>query len=148
MTDEVRDFRAYSDHMLELLDDLRRLEEVKRMASLGSDELVEMAREMNDRSRLVFRWAGLQLDLAQRSREAVRRGDVPRLRIVDMAAMPLDGLLAQWREAQLRFELAKPGSPEAAAAADDIERLRESFHAAQDAKWQDRGAAVPGRDGS
>jgi hypothetical protein len=41
-------------------------------------------------------------------------------------------ILANWREAQLRLEIARPGSPEASSAADGIERLREEYHAAHE----------------
>jgi hypothetical protein len=44
----------------------------------------------------------------------------------------MDRILANWREAQLRFELAQPGSPEAEVATSDIERLREEYQAAHE----------------
>jgi len=128
------EIRATTDQMLDMVGRLATLERAKQEQSLGSDELVELAHEAEELSRVVFRWAGLQTQLAESSREQVARGELPRERIIDVAAQPLDRLLAQWREAQLRFELAKPGSEEAATASAEIESLREAFLATQAAK--------------
>jgi hypothetical protein len=46
----------------------------------------------------------------------------------------MDVVLAAWREPQLRLEIATPGSSEAAAAAEAVERLREEYQATFDAK--------------
>lgn len=58
----------------------------------------------------------------------------PNVRLVDVEPRPLDRVLAHWREAQLRLEIAVPGSPEAEAAARDIERLREEYQAGHESR--------------
>ena len=87
---------------------------------------------------MVFRWAGMQLQMAESSAGAVQRGEMRRDPLTSVQPRPLDRILANWREAQFHFELARPGSPEAVAAMDEVERLREEFHATQDEKIRHR----------
>jgi hypothetical protein len=132
MTEEARDFHASTDQMLEMLEHLREIEQRKQDATLGSEQLAALAKEAQQVSRLVFRWSGLQEDAALASVRAVRNGATP-VRISDARPQPVHRILADWREAQLRLEIAQPGSPEAESAANDIERLREAFHVAHEA---------------
>lgn len=129
-----RDFRATTDQMLEMLARLTSIEKAKQALPLGSDEFIEKAREAEHVSRLVFRWAGVQLQMAEASAVAVQRGELAAGRLLDVELRPLDRILASWREAQLRFEIARPGSSEAAAASDEIERLREEYQAVHEVK--------------
>jgi hypothetical protein len=126
--------RASGDQMMELLDQLRTIEATKHEQPLGSAEFVHLARQADELSRLVFRWAGLQLQMAEATPSAVMRGELPSLPLTQIEARPLDRILAQWREAQMRFELSAPGSPEAAKAADEVSRLRREFQEAQSRK--------------
>lgn len=122
------DLRATADQMLQILDELRAMEISKRSAPIGSPEFIELARSALNHGRLAFRWTDLQLRLAEEAAARAARGEEPDdLRIDDVAPRPLDQILAHWREAQIRFEIAEPGSPDAAAAAADIERLREEY---------------------
>jgi hypothetical protein len=68
--------------------------------------------------------------MVQGSTGQVGRGEQSSAPLSEVIPRPLDRILAVWREAQLRFEIARPGSPEAAAAADEVERLREEYHGA------------------
>ena len=124
------ELRAVADRLLSIMDRLRASEEQKRNEQLGSAEFVALAEEAEVLGRLVFRWTGMQLELA---RDVARRralGEVERdISINDVQPRALDVILAAWREAQLRLEIAKPGTPDAAAAADTIERLRDEYHA-------------------
>jgi hypothetical protein len=131
--DTSHDLRATSDQMLTLIDHLRELEGTKRAEVVGSQAFIERASEIERLSRVVFRWAGIQLQLAEATVGAVQRGELDRTSLERIPPRPLERILANWREAQLRFEIARPGSPEAASATDDIERLREEFRATQDA---------------
>jgi hypothetical protein len=131
---DERQFRATTDQMLQMIDRLRAVELDKQASTLGSPEFIAHAEEAERLSRMVFRWAGMQLQMAESSAGAVQRGEMSREPLTSVEPRPLDRILANWREAQLRFEIAKPGSPEAAAAAEQVERLREEFHAVQDAK--------------
>ena|SRR5215212_1787987 len=137
MTDEG-EIRASSDSMLAMLDRLKALEVDKRQYPLGSAEFVERAEEVERLSRLVFRWSGIQQQMADQSVRRVETGALPAEPLAEVEPRPLDRILATWREAQLRFELAKPGSPEAQDAADEIERLREEYHATAEAKMAAR----------
>ena len=118
--------------MLSLIDELRASEERTRQVVLGTPEFVEIARETEVAARLVFRWAQMQLELAQSS-SPLDAATEP-VRLVNVVPRPIDRILANWREAQLRLEIAHPGSPEAEAAASDIERLREEYQAAHEVR--------------
>ena len=120
------EFRAFTDQMLDFIDRLRDAEEAKRAAEMGSPEFVEAARDAEDLSRMAFRWAQMQLQMAI---EVQQGGRLPDVRLINVQPRPLDRVLAAWREAQMRLELAKPDSPESEAAVQDIERLREEYQA-------------------
>ena len=127
------DLRATADQMLEILDELRAIEVAKRSAPIGSAEFIELARSALNHGRLAFRWTDLQLRLAEEASARVARGEDPRdLRIEDVTPRPLDQVLALWREAQIRLDIAEPGSSEAAAAAAEIERLREEYQSSHE----------------
>ena len=118
------EIRAAADHMLELMDEVRQAEEQKREVPLGSEAFVELAVRVATRARVVSRWADLQVQLAQ----SIPYG-VEDVSISDLRARPLERVLALWREAQIRLELAPPASAAAAQAVDDIERLRNEYQA-------------------
>jgi hypothetical protein len=117
MTDRG-EIRATSDHMLGMIDRLRAIEEEKRNVEVGSGKFVELAREAETLGRLVFRWSAIQMQLAEQSTSHVEHGRLPPEPLTSFEPRPLDRILAAWREAQLRLEIARPGSEEAAAAAD------------------------------
>jgi hypothetical protein len=132
------EIRAVADQLLDILDELRSLEERKRNEPLGTERFVRLAEDAEAQGRLVFRWTGLQLEVA---RDAARRraaGELePDVRIEDIHSRPLDRILAAWREAQIRLEIARPGSSEASEAADAIERLRDDYCAMVEGKAAD-----------
>jgi hypothetical protein len=129
MTDE-RELRASSDKMMAMLQQLAELEARKREVNVGTDGFVTLAEEVERLARVVFRWSQAQLQLA---RDSQREGVAPTT-INETAARPLDRILADWREAQLRLEGAMPGSREAEDATADVERLREEYRRGQDAR--------------
>jgi hypothetical protein len=131
--DTERDVRATTIQMLEMLDRLISVVRAKQAAAVGSDEFVQQAREAERLSGMVFRSAGIQLRMAEASASAVQRGEMAPGRPIDVESRPLDRILANWREAQRRLEIALPGSREAAAASEEIERLREEYQATHDA---------------
>jgi hypothetical protein len=49
---------------------------------------------------------------------------------------PLQTILTEWRDAERRLQLAAPDSAEHSAAAGDVGRLREEYHAAYKAGGQ------------
>lgn len=129
--DDNEQLAAAGDKMLDIIDRLEKTERAKHNLIIGSEEFVQKAEEAAGLARIAFRWSQLQLQLA---RDAPRGGSglTPDLRLVDIEPRRLDRILADWREAQLRLEGATPGSEEAQAAAEDVERLREEFRAAQE----------------
>lgn len=135
-----REFRATTDQMLDMIDRLRELEQAKQRAPFGSAEFIALAGDAEKLARVVFRWAGMQLQMAEASAGAVQRGESSAQPLTNVTPRPLDRILANWREAQLRLEMARPGSAEAAEAADAVERLREEYQATEAAKF----AAVSG----
>ena len=91
--------------------------------------------------RLVFRWTGIQVEIARDAARRRAKGELePDMTINDIQPRPLDRILAACREAQVRLEIAKPGTPEAAAAADRIERLHDEYRAAANAQADAAGA--------
>ncbi|MDP8904511.1 MAG: hypothetical protein M3N29_04240 [Chloroflexota bacterium] len=130
------ELRATADKMLEMLQRLRDLEQEKRNAAIGSPEFVRLAEEAEKLARVVFRWSQMQLQLAHAAATG-HPGRPPNVRLTDIEPRPLDRILADWREAQLRLETGLPGSAEAQHAVDDVERLREEFRAAQRGKRRD-----------
>jgi hypothetical protein len=83
-------------------------------------------------SRLAFRWAQMQLEQAL-TLQSQTDGVGADVRLINVEPRPLDRVLAHWREAQLRLEIARPGSPESEAAVRDIERLRDVYRAGHEA---------------
>ena len=130
------EFRAFTDQMLEYIDQFRAAEERKRSVEVGSPDFIAAAEEASELSRLAFRWAQMQLEMA---RAIQAKGDqvASDVRLVDVVPRPLDRVLAHWREAQVRLEMARPGSPEADDAVKDIERLRDEYQAGHEAQKAD-----------
>ena len=130
--EDQRELRAHSDHMVRLIERLHELEEQKHHVGVGTPEFVELAAEIDRLSRLVFRWSGMQLQSAEHAATRLERGEISGQPLDDFQPRRLDVILAAWREAQFRFELAQPGSDEAREAAKNLERLREEFQASQE----------------
>jgi len=105
---------------------------------VGSPEFIAAAKQAEVISRLAFRWAQMQLQMALsvQGESSAISADV---RLINVEPRPLDRVLAQWREAQLRSETANPGSPESEATVRDIERLREEYQAGHRSRVKDDG---------
>jgi hypothetical protein len=128
------EFRATTDQMLEIIENLRAVEQQKRHVAVGSPEFLDAAKRAEELSRLAFRWAQMQLEMALDTQNRIGAGQIPGdVHLVDVQPRRIDRILANWREAQLRLEIAALGSPEAQAAARDIERYREEYQVAHDA---------------
>jgi hypothetical protein len=125
------EFRATTDQLLDIIDELRRLEKSKQSTALGSPEFVELAVKAADQAKLTFRWCQMQLEMAHEAAARLQSGqETPNVHLIKVTPRPIDRILANWREAQFRLEIARPGSAEAKSAADDIERLREEYQVA------------------
>jgi hypothetical protein len=122
--------------MLAYIDQLQAAEARKRSVEVGSHDFIAAAEEASELSRLMFRWAQMELEMAL----AVQAGGgavAADVRLINVVPRPLDRVLAHWREAQLRLEIATPGSPEADAAVRDIERLRDEYQAGHESQQAD-----------
>jgi hypothetical protein len=139
------EFRATTDQFLEIVDEVRALEMRKRAAGMGTPEFVEIAAKTADQARLAFRWAQMQLEMAHAAANRLERGELPgNIHLIEVTPRPIDTILAHWREAQLRLEIARPGSPEATAAVDDIEKFREEYQVAHELVVASEQASVDG----
>jgi hypothetical protein len=124
------ELRATSDRMLDVIDRLRDIESKKRAVPIGSADFLRLAEEAEGLARTTFRWGQLQEQLA---RQAVAIGPSKRS-IEQTPRRRLSTVLAEWREAEFRLQLARPGSPEAARAVSELERLREEYRLASQEK--------------
>ena len=127
---EQGEAHALADQMLDWISAMQDAEGAKHDLPLGSPEFVAKAVEVERISRLAFRWAQMQLQVAQHAADLRSRGELTGSEpLTSFPPRPLDVILANWREAQLRLEVAPLGSQEAQQAASDIERLREEYQA-------------------
>ena len=126
------EYRASSDRLLQVLERLREIEEVKRSVPVGTSEFIELAREAEGLGRTVFRWVQLQRQLAELSPQRLAAGQLSGRPLEAIAARRIERVLAEWREAEFRFREADPASPEAERAAEDMERLREEYRASHE----------------
>jgi hypothetical protein len=142
--------RSTTDEMMSALDRLRAIELEKRSEPIGGGRFQELVEEASHLSRLVFRWAGLQVSIATQATAPVPTGRPPQPSIEDVEARPLDRVLWAWREAESRLHHAAPGSAEARQATDDLERLRDGYRRVHDRLMAGGGGSwaspVPRRD--
>jgi hypothetical protein len=128
------EFRATTDQLIAIIDELRAIERKKQSTALGTPEFVDLAAKAADQAKLTFRWCQMQLEMAHEAAARLASGqETPNVHLIKVVPRPIDRILANWREAQFRLEIAHPGSPEALTAADDIERLREEYQVAHEA---------------
>jgi hypothetical protein len=121
---------AVAHQMLPWIESMHAAESAKHELPLGSPEFVAKSVEVERVSRLAFRWAQMQLQVAQRAAARRASGELTGTQpLTEFQPRRLDIVLSNWREAQLRLEVAPLGSPEAQKAADDIERVREEYQA-------------------
>lgn len=128
------ELRAISDKMVVLVERLSALEKAKQEMTLGSDEFVALAEEVEQFTRVVRILSEHQLEMAYKLREGRRHGEVENVRLTDVSPRKLDLILADWREAEMRLSTADQGSDSAARAAADVERLKAEYHTAQEDK--------------
>ena len=103
------EFRATTDTMLDIIDQLRAAEERKQQVEVGSDEFLLTAKKAEDLSRLAYRWASMQLAMALDTQFRISNGELDgETRLSTVTPRPLDRVLANWREAQFRLEIRSP----------------------------------------
>jgi len=113
------------------LDALQALEQQKRAIQPGDPQLVKIAARIEQLANRVLGTSMEQFHLTEQVQQLVETGspgapDVP----IEDTKREMRVILADWRDAERRAELAQPGSPDALAAASDIERLRVEYREA------------------
>ncbi|HKG56575.1 MAG TPA: hypothetical protein VKA85_04965 [Candidatus Limnocylindrales bacterium] len=127
--------RATSDALLRDLERLGELEQRKREMSPDDERLVEVAAEVESIALRVLGGTIRQRELTERERDLVSDGS-PDAPADSIARTPreIHVILAEWRDAERRATESAAGSPEAAAAELEIDRLRSEYrHAHEDA---------------
>jgi hypothetical protein len=124
------ELRVTSDRLLQTLDQLEALENEKRSLKPDSPRFAKLAHEVERLAAEAFAQTHAQQALGERARAAEAQGvELPP--IAESTLMrPLQVILAEWRDAERRLQLAEPDSAEHSAAAGDVGRLREEYHGA------------------
>jgi hypothetical protein len=123
--------RATSDALLSDLDALQALEQEKRAIQPGDPQLITIAARIEQLASRVLGTSIQQSRLSERAHQLVKAGspEAPDAPIED-TKREMRAILADWRDAERRAELAQPRSTDALAAAADIERLRTEYREA------------------
>jgi hypothetical protein len=135
LTDTGSALRATSDALLRDLERLSELEQRKREMAPDDERLVDVAAEVESIALRVLGSTIRQRELTQREADLVDRGS-PEAPTDSIAQTPreIHVILAEWRDAERRASESAAGSPEAAAAELEIDRLRSEYrHAHEDA---------------
>jgi hypothetical protein len=139
---EAEDLRSTSDGILRDLEVLSAIEEQKRTLEPGDPRIVELAKRVEEVATRVLAASVRQRQLAEINKAKVDAGvaTTPETSIND-TPRPIADILAGWRAAELRLEVAEPGSAETAEAEALSDQLREeyrrAFESRQDASRQD-----------
>jgi hypothetical protein len=131
VTNSADALRAVSDALLADLGALQELEEQKRAIQPGDPQLIRVASQIEELAGRVLSTSSAELHLTERVHRLVEAGspEAPDAPIED-TKREMRAILADWRDAERRGGLAEPGSPEALAAAADIQRLRLEYREA------------------
>jgi hypothetical protein len=125
--------RATSDSLLTSVEELYRLENEKRTLTPDDPRLVQVSSEIE---RIAARVLGATVEQRVLSEQAavevaVEGPAAPVHAIEEVTPRMPHEILAAWRDAERRAEAAEPASPEAAAVATEIERLRLEYREAR-----------------
>jgi hypothetical protein len=131
--------RATSDALLADLEALEELERQKRGLQPDDPQLVDHARKVETIARRLLGQSVRQRELTSVANDMATAGhpDAPR-QTIDATPREIHQILADWRDAERRGRDIEPGTAEAQAASDDIERYREEYRAAHDAARRKR----------
>ena len=131
-----RELRDTSDSLMRALDQLHDLEAAKRDMPTGTPEFVKLAQQIEELAIEVLRRTERQADLAADTGERREAGGGVGRSIEETPASTreLSVILAEWREAERGLAAADAKSPESAAAASTVRRLREEYRMAHEAR--------------
>lgn len=127
------ELRVASDRLLQTLDQIQDLEKEKRTLQPESERFQKLAHEIERLAAEAFAQTHHQQQLGEMAQAANERGaDVPPID-ESVEIRPLQIILNEWRDAERRLQLAEPDTAEHSAAAGDVGRLRQEYHAAYQA---------------
>lgn len=121
------ELRATSDRLVTLIGDASERESRKRHVELGSALFVDLADQVVSAARELLTYAEREQRLAREVARARTRGELPQVALDQVESRPVHLILADWREAMLRFDEAAIGSREQTEAAADAERWRREY---------------------
>jgi hypothetical protein len=134
------ELRNTSDRMLRTLEQIEALESEKRSLKPGSPRFKRLATEVERLAADIFAQTHLQKTLGDRAEMMTERAGVSLPPIDEAAAQrELQAVLIDWRDAERRLASTDPDSAEHAAAAADVNRLREEYHRAYTNQERRRG---------
>lgn len=134
MSDMGSRLRSTSDALLADLEQLETLERRKRELDPGDPEITDLAASVEEIARRVLGRSVRQREIASIAEDLVEEGsDAAPDASIEETPREIHLILAEWREAERRAQEAGDGSPEATAAAEDIERLRDEYRRAHEA---------------
>jgi hypothetical protein len=146
MSQAGKALRATSDALLRDLEAVSTLESEKRRLPPDSPRLVELAEEIEAIAGRLLASTVRQRELAEHVEGLVEEvhPDVPPTSI-EATPREIHVILTEWRDLERAAAQATPGSPEAKAAADRAEELREEYgHAHEAARARNAGGRPTG----
>lgn len=126
MTGEA-ELRRTSDAFLTRIERLHELENRKRSLTPGTQEMIELAQEIERLSSEVLGWAQRETDLA---RLAGKRQPTNIRPISEVPPRTVQEILADWRDAERALEAETAGTPGWEAVRVDVESLRDEYRRA------------------
>lgn len=130
------ELRRTSDGFLARVEKLHELEELKRTLTPGTPEMLRVTREVEALSREVVEWAARQTELAEL---AAKRQPSNMLPISRVPPRDIPVILDEWRDAERRLGEQEPGTAGWQSARADVERLRDEYGRAYEARRPNAG---------
>jgi hypothetical protein len=133
MSETAAALREASDQLLRDLESLSDLEEVKRVIEPGDPRLIELAGTIEVLAQRVLASSARQRQLTIEANDLVDLGlpDAPSHPIAE-TPRAISAILADWRDAERRAQLAPEGSTEAAEAERELGRFKEEYREAHE----------------
>lgn len=136
-----QELRSASDDVMQVLEQLARLEQEKRTAMPGTAQFDSLAGEIERLAALMFSATHTEKELAERASAVDRAGtELPPIEDIP-AQRDAHTILTEWREAERRLASFAIESTEHTQAAADVRRLRDEYHRYHQGQVTDKGMA-------
>jgi len=141
MSETAAALREASDQLLRDLESLSDLEEVKREIEPGDPRLIELAGTIELLAQRVLASSARQRQLTIEANDLVDLGlpDAPSHPIAE-TPRAISAILADWRHAERRAQLAPDGSAEAAEAERELDGFKDEYRQAHERATRNRDA--------